>query len=474
MSFTHGQSQEIHAPVEIFCSYAREDNALRDELEKHLGILRRQGLISSWHDRQIVPGTDWAKSINTHLETASLILLLISPDFLASDYCYGLEMKRAMERHQANEARVIPILLRPVSWEGTPFSKLKVLPSGGIPLRSQRWHSIDDAFVDIANRIRAMLQEGAFLPARLSTPSLPQIWNIPYPRNTFFTGRNEVLMRLSNALAADQALSQPQAISGLGGVGKTQLALEYAYRHRQDYHAVLWAQADLSETLITSFLSIAFLLNLPEKNIQESAQIVVAVKRWLQTHTSWLLILDNADDLKLARDFLPPIVDGHIILTTRAQAIGSFARHLGVDTFSVEQGIVFLLRRSGLLGPDMPLETISKSEQVIARTIGEEMGWLPLALDQAGAYIEETGCRLIDYVHIFQRRRADLLAERRGQIDSHPELVATTWSLSFKRVEKYSPVAAELLRLCAFLAPILFLRLFLLAGLFISGQFFPR
>jgi hypothetical protein len=97
------------APVEVFYSYAHEDEALRNELEKHLSLLHRLGLISSWHDRQIVAGTNWAKGIDTHLETASLILLLVSADFLASNYCYGIEMNRALERHQMKEARVIPM-----------------------------------------------------------------------------------------------------------------------------------------------------------------------------------------------------------------------------------------------------------------------------------------------------------------------------------------------------------------------------
>src|SRR5690348_830049 len=109
------------APVEVFYSYAHEDAPLRNELEKHLSILQRQKLISCWHDRQIGAGTDWAQAINTHLETASLILLLISSDFLSSDYCYSIEMKRALQRHHANQTRVIPILLRPVDWRGAPF-----------------------------------------------------------------------------------------------------------------------------------------------------------------------------------------------------------------------------------------------------------------------------------------------------------------------------------------------------------------
>ncbi len=94
-------------PVEVFYSYAHKDQAFRIELEMHLSLLQWQGLITSWHDRHILPGTDWTQAIDEHLERASVILLLISADFLASDYCYGIEMRRALERHKASEARVI-------------------------------------------------------------------------------------------------------------------------------------------------------------------------------------------------------------------------------------------------------------------------------------------------------------------------------------------------------------------------------
>src|SRR6202045_1561130 len=114
-------------PVEVFYSYAHEDEALRAELEKHLSLLRRQGVISGWHDRHIAPGADWAQAIDEHLESAVVILLLVSADFLASDYCYGIEMKRALQRHQTNEAAVIPILLRAVDWNRAPFASLQTL-----------------------------------------------------------------------------------------------------------------------------------------------------------------------------------------------------------------------------------------------------------------------------------------------------------------------------------------------------------
>src|SRR5947209_5049969 len=118
----------MDAKVEVFFSYAHADELLQKKLETHLSALKRQGLIVEWHDRDISAGTDWAHEINAHLNSAHIILLLVSPDFIASEYCYSIEMLRAMERHESGEARVIPIVLRPTDWKGMPFSKLEALP----------------------------------------------------------------------------------------------------------------------------------------------------------------------------------------------------------------------------------------------------------------------------------------------------------------------------------------------------------
>jgi TIR domain/NACHT domain len=141
-----------HHPISLSYSYAHADEELRDELEKHLSILRRQGLISTWHDRQIVPGVNWSQEINTHFETAELILLLISPDFLASDYCYGVEMRQALDRHERGDAKVIPVILRPVDWQGAPFESLQGLPRDMKPVTL--WKNRDEAFEDIVRGIR--------------------------------------------------------------------------------------------------------------------------------------------------------------------------------------------------------------------------------------------------------------------------------------------------------------------------------
>lgn len=158
--YAHNGSKDIEKPkrkIEVFFSYSRRDEELRNELAKHITILKRQGLIKDWYDRKISAGTEWRGQIDDHLNAASLILLLISADFLASNYCYDVEMNRAMERHGASEARVIPMILCACIWEDSPFGKLQALPKDGRPVTS--WANRDEAFYDVAKGIEATVVE---------------------------------------------------------------------------------------------------------------------------------------------------------------------------------------------------------------------------------------------------------------------------------------------------------------------------
>ncbi|HZF47283.1 MAG TPA: TIR domain-containing protein [Polyangiaceae bacterium] len=143
-------------PLRLFYSYSHKDEALRDELETHLVILKRQGLIEQWHDRRIEPGTNWAGAIDSNLEKADILLLLVSADFIASPYCYEKEMQRALERHRASQARVIPILLRPTDFKGAPFEKLQALPKDTKPVTS--WEDRDEAWTDVVDGIRLVVE----------------------------------------------------------------------------------------------------------------------------------------------------------------------------------------------------------------------------------------------------------------------------------------------------------------------------
>lgn len=277
-------------------------------------------------------------------------------------------------------------------------------------------------------------------------------WNIPYRRNPFFTGREEVLTRVTKLLNSRNiaAVTQIGAISGLGGIGKTQVAVEYAYRHRDEYQAVFWVKADTQENLLSDIAALVHLLNLPQKSEQDQGKIIQAVKRWLQTHRTWLLILDNVEDLTLVSEWLSTET-GQILLTTRSQFTGTLAQCIDLERMAAEEGTLFLLHRSKLLALDATLEEVPAALRSSAMTIVEQLDGLPLALDQAGAYIEETGCSLSDYLQRYQLQQAALLARRGRMGTGHPHSVMTTLTMACIRVEQTNPAALALLRLCAFL-----------------------
>src|SRR6266566_6318223 len=142
--------------VSIFFCYAHEDEDLLNKLKRHLWPLQRQGLIAVWHDRDISAGTEWEQEISQHLNAAQIILLLVSPDFMYSEYCYGVEMQRAIERHQRGEARVIPVILRPVYWQGI-LGHLQALPTDAKPVRS--WSDVDEALYNVTEGLRTVVEQ---------------------------------------------------------------------------------------------------------------------------------------------------------------------------------------------------------------------------------------------------------------------------------------------------------------------------
>ncbi|GHO65543.1 hypothetical protein KSC_044350 [Ktedonobacter sp. SOSP1-52] len=290
--------------------------------------------------------------------------------------------------------------------------------------------------------------------APVSSEPPEHVWMIPYRRNPHFTGREHILQQLHSSFLTDRAavLTQGQAISGLGGVGKTQIVVEYAYQHRDDYRFVLWINAASPSTLTADFLSIAHHLQLPQRVEQEEAQVVAAVRHWLATHDGWLLIVDNADDLPLVWPLLPTGSTGHVLLTTRNQHVGKM-QGFWIDALPLSEGITFLLRRAGLLTRSMALEQVPFEDRVKAEELVRLMGSFPLALDQAGAYIEETSCGLARYLALYQHRQFTLLQRRGGIAGEHPDSVTTTWFLSFEKIDHTRPEAREMLHLCAFLAP---------------------
>src|SRR6266567_788226 len=308
---------------------------------------------------------------------------------------------------------------------------------------------------------------------------LSPYWHVPFPRNPFFTGREEILEALHTQLGVDRtvALTQSTALHGLGGVGKTQIALEYAYRHAFEYNAVFWIEAETSESIISGLLAVAEVLQLPGRDNKDQQRVIAAVQRWLTTHSQWLFIWDNVEDLDLLNRFLPPTRTGALLITTRYQALGTLARSTDLLPMELEEGMLFLLRRARVLDTEATGEQVHQlamkmpSQYAAAVDMVTALGGLPLALDQAGAYIEETKCGLSGYLLRYEQQRMRLLERRGGPSSDHPNSVTATFLLAIEQVEREQHGAVDVLRMCALLhAEAIPEELFMAGGAYLGSE----
>ncbi len=284
------------------------------------------------------------------------------------------------------------------------------------------------------------------LPRVQQTPSTDKngatfpIFNVPHLQNPFFTGREEILNNLKTALNSKKAAALTQAISGLGGIGKTQIAIEYAYRFEKEYKIVWWIKSEENTTLTNDYASLATKLQLPECEVADQAVVVEAVKNWLDKNSGWLLIFDNATNPDDIRQFIPQHHLGHIIITSQKKEWGEIGKGLSLTYFTRDESIYYLCNRT------------ESDDKTAANELAELLGDLPLALAQAAGFIVSTQKTIAGYIKLFNENKAELL-KRKGKDSEYPFTVATTWSLSLKQAKKQAPLAEDLLKLTAFFAP---------------------
>jgi len=280
-------------------------------------------------------------------------------------------------------------------------------------------------------------------------PQVSPIFSVTYARNPFFSGRDAFLDVVSQELVAKKPRQYNHRIAlyGLGGVGKTQVALEYAYRHRSDYTYVFWVPAVDQAQLLSGFANIASLTGCTS-SLTSGEDMAKGVLRWLRDTENWLLILDNLDDISVAAGYLPEANGaGHTLITTRNKnSDGIPANGLEVREMDATSAVQFLLGRVRIIEPAGE-EVRSEAHEIV-----KELGFLPLAIDQAAAYIR-TSQNIFEYRKISQDQRKDILRWRPPGNYDYTHTVATAWRISLDRLNSTFPDAVDLIRYFAFMNP---------------------
>ena len=373
-------------------------------------------------------------------EKTELLVPFLCADYQQKEWC-GLEWRQIRDLLlNREEERIMPF-----RFDNAPIAG--ALPIDGYVMIGDR--EPDEVAKLILQRLRSRARESSTPEERSHDPSIHStliVWNVPYARNQFFTGRDETLALLRTNLETSKRAGLTQALSGMGGVGKTQVAVEYAYRYRDQYRAVLWVSADTEITIKTSFVEIGVTLGLVDPNDPDH-RAVEAVKNWFDRNSRWLLIFDNADHPQRLKPFLPLAPQGDILVTSRAHVLDSvgIATPLNVAEMPTNDAVDFLFVRTG--------RSSTSGERDAAFALVAELGYLPLALEQAAAFVAANDTSFRDYLTSFRKRNIELLNEIDPIAGDYQASVATTWAMNFAQIDAESPAAGEVLRVSAFLAP---------------------
>ena len=388
--------------ITIFISYANacpEDTAWFNELTKHLSLLFLLYPTLRRYDSRLSDKNPRSQRIETHLNQANLIILLISADFFDSKQH---ELQQIREIKEAESAHVISVLLRPIDWDIAPLSQYRPLPSDGNPV--SLWPNHDAAFTDVVQGIRRIVEEidsARTKPAQSASQSI-LLYDPPDAYDTLFTDRESILGDISSFFTSARiGRTALLALSGLGGIGKTSIAKEYCDTHTTKYQDILWFNASSRIMLNTDMLTLANRISLPSAVRENERQFFDAIKQWLRDRPNWLLVLDHIQDkdITLVDLIIPRSSSGHVLLTTRTYNTKKRAFVLFVPSMDDDAGALFLLRRIQPLSDQALLEQAPEGIADQARDLSHVLDGFPLALDQAGAsYISYPFCTLISFL----------------------------------------------------------------------------
>jgi hypothetical protein len=422
---------------DFFISYTQADKTWAEWIAWQLEENGYRVLVQAW---DMVPGVNWIDRMDEGVQRASRTIAVLSSAYLTSTYATA-EWKAAWQQDPRGEQRKLLVFRvmdcdRPGLLAGVVSVDLF-----GVTKDVACARLLDAVRASAAGRIKPA-SEPVFPPETRAVAAeprfpgtLPKVWNVP-TRNANFTDRSAELGSLHTWLAAHPAVAV-HALHGMGGVGKTQTAIEYAHRYAADYDLVWWVNAEQSTAIGGQFTDLAAELGLSPP--ADPVASLRAVHQALRARSRWLLIFDNAESEQEISPLLPGGA-GHVLVTTRRGGFRALGEVLDLEVLDRPDALDLLRRRAPAL---------TKAPQ--ADRLAAELGDLPLALDQAAAYLDQTGMPPEDYLGLLGTRGADL--HNRGNAASYTGTIATVWSVSIEKLQVTAPAAVQLLDLCAWLAP---------------------
>jgi tetratricopeptide (TPR) repeat protein len=439
--------------ADFFVSYTKADRAWAEWIAWELEAAGYTTVLQAWH---MPPGSSFVHAMDEALHRTRHTLLILSPAYLGSPMTEAEWRPGFVADPGGIQRRLVPIRIEACRPAGLladrvfvdlvdldeTTAKRTLLEGVAAALRGHARPTSRPEFPSPA--VTTLIDRPRFPTA------LPTIWNVPFRRNPAFTGREGELAQLAAALQADGMVALTQVLQGSGGVGKTTLAVEYAYRQRTLFDTVWWIRAEEPSTLVGDYANLGVACRVAAAGESDQHLAAKAVRRWLEDHDRWLLILDNAEapDTELGLDapldhavgLLPQIVHGQVLITTRNTSWEEHAAVAELEVFSPGEAVTFLLARSG------------STDERAAAAVAELLGGLPLALEQAGAYVRETRLPLSAYLSRLRQFPAITLTKGSPRDRDPADTVATTWQVSLERVQPV-PGAVALLEVCAFLGP---------------------
>jgi tetratricopeptide (TPR) repeat protein len=424
--------RRLPPPADIYLSYVTEDRMWAEWIA---AVLVHAGFHVRKQSASAPAGSNARDEAVRAAGAASRTIAVVSPAYLRSPQALGVREAMAVADPAGMNRRLIPVRVGEVRMT-EPFAERTMVDL----TRRDAAQAAGEILKALGRPPRMTDHSADAVPREPRYPrTIPPVWNVP-TRNATFTGRNDALERLRDQLAgSSQAVVLPLALYGYGGVGKTQIALEYAHRYMADYDVVWWVPSEQQELVNPAFAELAARLGLRvSDSMTDAAAAAREALRRGSPYTRWLLIFDNANEpADLEADF--PGGTGHVLVTSRNQAWSRVAVPLEIDAFTRQESLEHLQRR-------VPALTDADADRV-----ADALGDLPLAIEQAGAWLAETGTPAPEYVADLITESAAVLAL--SQPIDYPTPVAVTWRLAFDRLQEQSPGAARLLQLCAFFAP---------------------